>query len=69
MRYKLATNKEGTYAMKVVEHRAKLDREQKYHLDMAGCVHKHLVRCLASFTLGSQYWMVRLIMPGTITGN
>ncbi|KAL5415622.1 hypothetical protein PMIN03_002583 [Paraphaeosphaeria minitans] len=43
------------FAMKVTPHEG---REQDYHRQMAGLNHPHLVKCLASFTLGAKYQMI-----------
>lgn len=45
------------FAMKITDVKH-APREQNYHLAMAGLTHSHLVKCLASFTLGSEYYMV-----------
>lgn len=43
--------------MKVTPHEG---REQDYHRQMEGLNHPHLVKCLASFTLGAKYQMVSM---------
>jgi hypothetical protein len=53
------TNEEGFFAMKVTPHEG---REQDYHRQMAGLNHSHLVKCLASFTLGAKYQMVSILL-------
>ncbi|KAF2635940.1 hypothetical protein P280DRAFT_522706 [Massarina eburnea CBS 473.64] len=49
------TNENSQFAMKVTQHEG---REQNYHRAMAGLNHPHLVKCLASFTMGTKYQMV-----------
>ncbi|KAF2441713.1 kinase-like protein [Karstenula rhodostoma CBS 690.94] len=49
------TNDGEFFAMKVTPHEG---REQDYHRQMAGLNHSHLVKCLASFTLGAKYQMI-----------
>lgn len=48
-------NEDSQFAMKVTQHEG---REQNYHRAMAGLNHSHLVKCLASFTLGAKYQMI-----------
>ncbi|KAF3052407.1 hypothetical protein E8E11_001850 [Didymella keratinophila] len=49
-------DKHGFFAMKVTQHEG--TREVSFHRAMADLSHDHLLKCLASFTFSSQYYMV-----------